>query len=133
MRSWRVRGAESAPSGHIARPPGAGPSGPVGGAEEAGRDRRRGVARGGGDLGLGEEQAAAQVRPADVGVAQVGAQEIRRPEVGAAQVRTDQVGTAQVRVAEITPAEIGTYQIGVPAVGTVAGEVADPAQQLPYR
>ena len=57
--------------------------------------------------------------PADVGRAQVGAEQVRRAEVDAAQVGADQVGAAQARVPEAGPAQVPAHEVGAPAIGRV--------------
>lgn len=67
-------------------------AGPPGGPPETFGQAGPSVAPGGVDLGLGEEQAAAQVGAGEVGVAQVGT-----GQVGPAQVGIPQVGAEQER------------------------------------
>ena len=69
------------------------------------------VAPGRVELGLDQEQAAAQVRAAQVGAAQV------RP----GQVRAAQVDTAQVRPDQVRPAQVGAGQVRPPQVARRSG------------
>ncbi len=70
-------------------------SAPVRGACESRRQLGGGIAAGGVQLGLREEQAVAQVGPADVGITEVRADEVGRSQVGLPQIGGDQEGAAQ--------------------------------------
>ncbi len=87
-------------------------------------------------LGLGEEQGAAEVRTAQVGAPEIGAQQVRAPEVGAAQVGADEVRAPQARPAQRGTPQVGADQVRVPPVDPAlrpAGPhlLAHPLQQHP--
>jgi hypothetical protein len=56
-----------------------------------------------------------QVRPAEVGAA----------EIGAAQVRTSQVGQIQIRAAQVCTAQVGGPQVGTLQAGPAQGQFTE--------
>jgi hypothetical protein len=65
-----------------------------------------GVTAGGVELGLGEEQGTAQIRPAQVGAAQVGPGEVGAPQIRPGQVGSDEGGAAQAGPAQVPAAQV---------------------------
>jgi hypothetical protein len=102
---------------------------------ERDRQRRRAVADGGVDLRLGDEHRLRQPRPADVGRAQVRAEQVGERQVGAAQVRADEVGAAQARAAQRRAPQVTADEIDAGPVRAdlvAAHGAAHPFEQRPH-
>ena len=79
-----------------------------------------GVALGGVELGLSEEQRLREVGAAKVCRTQIGSGDIGQGEVGVAEVGADQAGPSQVRAAEIGAGQAGADEVGSSAVQLAA-------------
>jgi len=106
----------------------------VPGARERGRDRGRDVPGRRVELGLGEEQAAAESRPAQIGAPKIRAQEVNLLQVRPAEVGADQVGPAQACTVKVAAKELGANEVGALTVGgaildLVANRSTDLVQQ----